>query len=347
MSKSLYDSSEDLALGLRLMEEQYPHILVMQIAVIQGGGIKTIWKMDTSEGVLCLKRIRKSIPVVEFTSAVQVFLANKGALVARIVPTKEDERYFVHEGYGLILYRWIEGSDLDMERFADHLEHGLRGLGRFHLQTAGFVPPEGYEVYDRMGVWPDHYARMLKDLRKWKQAAEEKPSDFNTVFLSVIDEVIGLGELAFSLLESSCYSNWVAEIGEHGYMCHQDYGKGNALLTEQGVYVLDLDNLAYDIPLRDVRKLIAKRMEELGAWDAAELSHGVSVYRAEFPLTEEQLRILYIDLLFPHHFHGIGKNVFNKGKAAEIKKLRQSYSIETAKLPLLHLVLNIKNGVDS
>jgi spore coat protein I len=37
-------------------------------------------------------------------------------------------------------------------------------------------------------------------------------------------------------------------------LCHQDYGKGNALLTDEGVMVIDLDNVSFDLPARDLRK---------------------------------------------------------------------------------------------
>jgi hypothetical protein len=46
-------------------------------------------------------------------------------------------------------------------------------------------------------------------------------------------------------------------------------------------------------------------------------------------------RILYIDLLFPHHFHGTCKNVFNKGKPGELNKMNQIYQMETAKLRMI------------
>jgi len=344
-----YDSAPDVALGLRLMAEHYPRIRTTAAEVIQGGGIKTLWKLETSEGVLCLKRIRKSIPIVEFTTAAQMYLWKNGALVAEIIPTKTGKLYFVHEGYGLVLYRWIEGTDLEMEEHEEHLAEGLAGLGRFQRLTRGFVPPQGGETYDRMGVWPTHYAGMVAELKAWKQAASSvaDPDEFSSLFLTGVDRAIRWGELAARLLERSCYARWVAEIGEYGYMCHQDYGKGNALMTERGVYVLDLDNLAYDIPLRDVRKLIAKRMEKLGACGADELDRWVRVYTEQLPLTPEQLQILYIDLLFPHHYYSICKNVFAKGKPCEANKLLKSMQFEEGKLPVLERLLqaSLERGV--
>lgn len=336
------EALKDLELGRQLMGENYPHLDILDIAVIQGGGIKTIWKVETSDGTVCLKRIRKSIPVVKFTTAAQDYLYKKGALVAGIIPTKSNDLYFVHEGYALVLYRWIEGTDLDMEEVAEHLDTGLKGLAQFHKNTVGFVPPQDCTTYDRMGIWPDHFEKMLQEMKQWKVESETKNTPFHQMYVQMSDEIFQMAEQSIQMLKESCYSDWVKEIGKYGYMCHQDYGKGNALETNTGVYVLDLDNLAYDIPLRDVRKLISKRMNELGTWNLAEVERLIDCYTSILPLTPEQRKIIYIDLLFPHKFYGYVKSPFKKGELGEEKKLQKTYKIEADKMPVLRQALNLK-----
>lgn len=332
----------DLELGKHLMAENYPHVEMLGIEVIQDGGIKTIWKIETSTGPVCLKRIRKSIPIVKFTTAAQAYLSNKGALVADIIPTKENELFFIHEGHPLVLYSWINGSDLEMEEVEEHTFAGLKGLAQFHKDSVGFVSPKDCETYNRMGVWPDHYKKMLEEMKQWKIDAANQTNPFNQAYLNMVDEMLEMADLAFQLLQASCYSEWVKEIGEYGYMCHQDYGKGNALQTEKGVYVLDLDNLTYDIPIRDVRKLITKRLEEIESWVLADLECLISCYESVLPLTAEQRKIIYIDMLFPHNFYGCVKNPFKKGKVGEEKKISKNHQIEMYKLPALYQVLGIK-----
>lgn len=332
----------DLKLGKQLMANNYPHLRVHDMEVIQGGDIKTIWKAETSAGTVCLKRLRKSIPIVKFTTEAQAYLYNKGALVAGIIPTKEDGLFFVHEGYGLALYNWIDGSDLDMEENPEHLDAGLKGLAQFHKDSVGFVPPANSQTYNRMGVWPDHFEKMLKEINQWKTESENKNTAFHLAYLKIVDEMSAMAEQSIKLLKNSCYSEWVQEIGEYGYLCHQDYGKGNALQTKKGVYVLDLDNLAYDIPLRDVRKLINDRMEEQGHWDFAEVEHLISCYESIFPLNSDQRKIIYIDLLFPHKFYGYVKKAFKKSGNGEEKKLLRNYQIEIGKMHVLKQVLKIK-----
>ena len=332
---------ELIELGAELIAEHYPDIGVHRIDVIQDGGIKTVWKVETSKGFLILKRLRKPLPIVKFTTAAQAYLSAKGALVAAIIPTKENRLYFVHEQHALVLYVWIDGTDLAMDENEEHLEAAMKGIAQFHRDTVGFVPPDDCETYDRMGGWPSRYEKMCAELTEWKAMADLRNSAFCQAYSATAAEMIALARQAMALLKASCYSEWVGTIGPYGYMCHQDYGKGNALQTGAGVYVLDLDNLAYDIPLRDVRKLITKRMDHLERWDGPELRRLIGSYTSVLPLTEDQIRVLYIDLLFPHHYYGYVKNPFKKGEAGEVKKLMESYREEKEKLSLLDELLAI------
>lgn len=334
-------NQELIELGMKLMKENYPHLVVLKINVIQGSGIKTVWKLETSMGTVCLKRIRKSLPIVKFTTAAQAYLSAKGALVASIVPTKEGQLYFVHEGYALVLYTWIEGKDLVMDQDWEHLCTALKGIAQFHLDSVGFVPPKDCEVYDRMGVWPSHYAKMCEELTEWKGQAEQKNTMFHQAYVKTAAEIIPLAKQAIQLLRASCYTEWVNSIGKYGYLCHQDYGKGNALKTEAGVYILDLDNLAYDIPLRDVRKLIVKWMDQMESWNARQLEDLIDCYTSILPLSDEQKRVLYIDLLYPHKYYGYAKSPFKKGEAGEVKKIMESYQAEKMKLRILTKLLQI------
>lgn len=330
-----------LELGKRLMAEHYPDIAVRHIIVIQEGGIKTIWKLETSIGTVCLKRIRKTIPIVKFTTAAQAYLAAKGALVASIVPTKEDQLFFVHEEYALVLYEWIEGKDMEMDKEWEHLLSAVKGIAQFHQDSVGFIPPLDCETYDRMGVWPSHYAKMCEEMTQWKALADQKSTVFHQAYSQTAGEMIPLAHQAIALLQASDYSEWVTSIGKHGYLCHQDYGKGNALQTDCGVYILDLDNLTYDIPLRDVRKLITKRMEKMEQWNVQELEEIIDCYSSVLPLSKAQRSILYIDLLYPHKFYGYVKNPFKKKEAGEVKKLMESYQMELEKLPIIKKLLEI------
>lgn len=127
----------------------------------------------------------------------------------------------MHEGYALVLYSWIEGTDLDMAKNQEHLDIGLKGLAQFHKDTVGFVPSPDCKTYNRMGVWPANFEKMLEELKQWKIESEKQNTAFHQAYLNKADEIINMATQSIQLLKRSCYYEWVQKIGENGYMRHQ------------------------------------------------------------------------------------------------------------------------------
>ena len=126
-------------------------------------------------------------------------------------------------------------------------------------------------------------------------------------------------------LQKSSYGDLTDIAFERSALCHQDYGEGNAILKEDTVYILDLDGITYDLPVRDLRKIIGKRMEKLGRWDKKLIEDIMLWYEKNNKLSSEEKNLLKIDLLFPHRFFGTVKNLFKKNKVlapGEITRIR-------------------------
>lgn len=305
------------------------------IKVIQGGGIKTVWKINTPETVLCLKRLRQTPDHALFTINAQHYMASRGARVPAICLAQNGSLYVLLDNQIFVLYKWIQGKNLYLDNQAD-LEQALYGIAVFHRDSAGYLPPDNCQVSSKLGRWPHYYNSLLNRLREWKQTAGASAQQpLSRVFLANVDHSIMLGEKALAMLEQSCYSDWVTEIERQKNLCHQDYGDGNALLTPEGVYVIDLDGVTYDLPVRDLRKIINKRMVTIGRWDKELLQSIVNWYCQINPLTKEQLQVLYIDLLFPHEFHDTAKNPYRKNKPINPAKLAKAAKHEQAKDEIL------------
>ncbi len=61
---------------------------MFNMKVMQRGDFKTIWKIEPSKGTVCLKLIRISIHIAEFTTVTLDFLFSKGSLIAGTIPTE-------------------------------------------------------------------------------------------------------------------------------------------------------------------------------------------------------------------------------------------------------------------
>lgn len=304
------------------------------IKLIQGEGMKVVWYLETASGPLCLKRLRHPLEKMRFSIAAQSYLAKHGAKVAPIIPTARGEDFVEWQGQVFVMYKWITGRRMVMGTRAD-LETGIKGIATFHRATAGFKPPK-CKISSKLGSWPEYYQSISKRLQEWRQVAAKHPKvKGHQVYLQSVPTALGLIEEAQKRLEASDYWKWSKELEKTKCLCHQDYGDGNALITTDGVCVLDLDNLTFDLPIRDLRKIIVKRMVERGQWDRQFLLEMVHWYDQANPLTAEQKQVLYIDLLFPHEFHSVVKNYYLKNEKIDASEIKEITELEVNKKKVL------------
>ena len=295
-----------------------------QVRLVQGGSIKTVWQVTAGSQALCLKRLRHTRDRALFSVGAQAFMAGRGAAVSPVLPAPDGEIMVEHEGYNFVLYQWLQGRGLVLSRKED-LAHGVRGLAAFHRDSAGYQPLAGARVSSKFGRLGNYYASVTKRLLLWQEQALEQGQ--NTVAQAYLEEVkpaLELASRAMTLLEQSCYSAWIEQFTGRAGLCHQDFGEGNVLLGDDRVYILDLDGVTFDLPVRDLRKLLLKQMSSRGKWDESLLHDVLGWYGEVYPLDPAQVQVLFVDLLFPHELHDNAKNYFKKGKNIKAAEIRQA-----------------------
>ncbi|AUG57407.1 MAG TPA: CotS family spore coat protein [Ruminiclostridium sp.] len=330
-------------LAKRVLKEY--NIIAGEINIVQSGNIKTVWKVKTNNNLFCLKRLKHTYDAYDkalFSVNAQNYIKKSGGNVPGIIKDKNNNLIVKTDGQLFVLYEWLYGKDLNFNNLND-LEKAITGLAKFHVYSKGYVPPADSKISTKLGKRPGQYASMRKKIVSWKSIAKEKQeiSSYNT-FLKYCDDIAKLSDKALELLESSYYKQLTSEKSDSIVLCHQDYGKGNALLTQDGVYVIDLDGVTFDIPCRDLRKIIGKTSENRGQWDKSIVLDILKWYSKVNPLTPEEMKILFIDLLYPHWFYGIVKNIFKNNKVENSGKIEKIAKLELSKVPLLESL--IKRG---
>ncbi len=305
------------------------------LTLIQGGTIKTVWKLNTQGKKLCLKRLNKPYEKALFSVNAQIFIKESGGRVPGIILSKAGEPIVKYNEELFVLYEWIDGKDMNFDEAGDLLG-AVAGLASFHIASKGYIPPPGAQVSTKLGKWPSQYKSMQKKLTSWKEEAGKFPdqSQYKS-YLKYVDSMISLAAQAHERLLQSNYEAYSKEGSPHIVLCHQDYGKGNCLSTPEGVFVLDLDGVTYDLPARDLRKIIGKNAENKGHWQAKSIDEIISRYSEINPMNEKEIEILYTDLLFPHWFFGLVKNKFQKGKSIKPSEIEKIAKLEESKALLI------------
>ncbi|GAE88046.1 CotS family spore coat protein [Acetivibrio straminisolvens] len=305
------------------------------ISVVQSASIKTVWKIKTRDRDLCLKRLKQTLDKARFSVNAQDFIYNSGGNVPGIIRDKEGNLIHSFNDQLFVVYEWLYGRDLSFGN-PDDLKAALHGLAKFHIASKGYVAPENAKVSSKLNKWPEHYKSMADNLSSWKEASMEKPASASiSSYLKYVDDMLDICHRAIELLNGSKYTELTDKDSKTIVLCHQDYGKGNALLTDNGVYVIDLDGVTWDHPGRDLRKIIGKLSENRGSWSLDEIEKILDWYSEINPLSPADRELIYIDLMYPHWFFGLVKNIFKNNKNESASKIEKIARLENSKVPLL------------
>jgi spore coat protein I len=315
-------------------------VTVDRYEVIQGGQMALVWKLYTDRGPICLKRIHRPEKKALFSIHAQDYLAKKGARVPGIIPNKNQELYTKHGPFLFVVYDWIEGRTFELT-VSEDLEWMMKGLAEFHLLSVGYKQPPGVPVFSKLGRWPNHYIKRCQQMESWKNAAKKYPEDpFSQLYLSEIDYFIEEGRDTLRKLLNSEYVSWANSIKHSPNLCHQDYGTGNSLLgNDEQIWVIDLDTVSFDLPIRDLRKMIIPLLDTTGAWDQATFELMVNAYDSVSPLTSNQKKIMFIDMLFPYELYDIIRERYVRKTPLLVQELADAFEYERIKSKALNALI--------
>lgn len=309
-----------------------------------------IWKIETSEGPKGLKLLHRRPSRSIFSLGAQDYLVNvQNARVPAIVNTKTGQKCVQAGGKIWFVAEWIES----LTPATNDLEGAKQlcyGLGEFHRLSKGYVPPRNAEVSSRLFRWHRNYKKTvlkLDWLRNIAKAYDEMPA--STSLLKVVDFVENQAKLVEENLQNSKYGELTKYGNEYWGLVHQDYGWSNGQLGTGGVWIIDLDGVSYDIPIRDLRKLVAGMMLDLGGWDVDWARQMIGAYHEANPISEDLYDLLIIDFSFPNEFYRNLKEIIydpelflNEGTSELIEEIMRS---EATKWPALQEIKNDWKGV--
>lgn len=269
-----------------------------------------IWRIETNHGPRSLKVLHRTPERSMFSVGAQEYVVKRGARVPGIILTKDGRNSVVAGGKLWIVTDWIDTltpvAKIDLEG-AQTLVHGL---GEFHQWTKGYVPPLEAGKSSRIFKWESQYQKIMTKLGWFRHIAKAYPGTAASSHLqSVLDTFETQAKEIFARFQASAYQKMIRKGEAHWGLAHQDYGWSNGQMGPGGIWVIDLDGVAYDLPIRDLRKIITSTMDDMGAWDLAWIRGVINAYHRANPLDRETFELLWIDMAFPNEFYKHVKEV--------------------------------------
>lgn len=279
-------------------------VKTMQVVTTKPDKGGSIWKIETDKGPKSLKLLHRRPTRSLFSLGAQEYLVDvKQARVPPIYKTKTGQNYVEAGGKLWFVAEWIE----PLQPVTKDLEGAKQlcyALGEFHRLSKDYVPPPNAEIASRLYKWPKSYKKII-DKMDWFRHIGNAYRDFpaSAPLLAVVEHFEVQAKESYRRLEESKYSNLIQHGNHFWGLVHQDYGWSNGQMGAEGMWIIDLDGVAFDIPIRDLRKLISGTMDDLKQWDATWVREMILAYHEANPITSEVYDLLMIDFSLPNEFY--------------------------------------------
>ncbi|MEK3988806.1 CotS family spore coat protein [Robertmurraya sp. FSL R5-0851] len=269
-----------------------------------------IWKIETNHGPRSIKVLHRQPTRSLFSIGAQVYVVQQGARVPALIPTKDNSQYVEAGGKAWIVTDWVtpleQVTKIDLEGAAPL----CYGLGEFHRHTKGYIPPKGAAKSSRLYRWDQYYEKMIQKIGWFRDIALAYPETVASPhLLSVVDKFELQALDMFKRFKDSAYRKMIAKGEANWGLAHQDYGWSNGQQGPGGIWVIDLDGVSYDLPIRDLRKIITSTMDDMGTWDLEWIRGVIDAYHQANPIDQETFELLWIDMAFPNEFYKHVKEV--------------------------------------
>jgi spore coat protein I len=320
-------------LGTKVLLEY--NITPQDLQTLQSKGLKTLWKFTYKGTTLCLKRLKHLMEEAIFSVNAQIYILNNGGKVPKIYPNSKGSHITQFNEQLFVLYSWVDGRDMNLENPKD-LALALQALSKFHIDSIGYEPPSTAIISSKLGKWPTQYESMKNRMLKIKELCIQTPNNPSySTYVKHVDPIIEICNKTINLINNSAYSALCSIDQKESCLCHQDFGTGNVMLSKEGPTVIDLDGVTYDLPIRDLRKIIGKRMMKFQDFNIDTVKSILKYYETNNTLSLEQKKVLTIDLMFPHWFFGLVKTLHKNPKQIGSDKISATSKFEQNKFSIL------------
>jgi spore coat-associated protein S len=303
---------------------------------------KAVWWINTTDGDKVLKKHSCSSQTLEFILAAVEHLQRGNVNLSKVIKTKDNASYIKGSKGCYVLSNAIIGT-VPNEDKPQELKMILEALATFHSASKNFVPPIGSKVRVHLGFQKEEFETQMLKLKSFYdiEASKPKHSEFGQIILDSFPYFYKRMQLAIDENQKSNYARWCHEAKDTNCLCHQDFTASNLVLTSsKKVFVLDIDSITVDLPIRDIRKLLNKIMKKRGQWDLKLAAQMLQWYNAVNPLQRWQWQVLKETLTFPHLFVGIMSKYYeqretNWPESRYIERLKGMIKAEKSIEPIL------------
>jgi len=248
-------------------------------------------------------------------------------------------------GCQYIMKNWFWGEECNLLDLSQ-VEAASANLARLHRLLTGLDFSQEQIAHNVSPDLASTFEKRNRELKRVKAYIREKrqKNEFELCYLTYYDDFYEQGLLALKLLTSSCYDKLVEEAISKRQVCHGNYTYHNIIMLKnkleaitktyippgwinrqpvtinelgggnEAIATTNFEKAFIGLQVFDLYQFIRKVMEK-NDWDSSFGNCIIDAYDRIRPLSREELRILYILLLYPEKFWKITNYYYNSKKS--------------------------------
>ncbi|MBU3179895.1 CotS family spore coat protein [Clostridium psychrophilum] len=312
--------------------------------------IKNVCKIDTENGMYCLKIINYEFKHFLFIVGVIEHLQSNGfENIPEIIPTKYKKKYISFENKYAYLTPWVEARQCDYDNPED-IKLCTAKLAELHKKSLNFKVTPNMKPRIAWLKWIETFKTRENEILDFKRRINEKShkTDFDNNYLNIMQ-----GELARSdkSIDNLCKSDYIDKMKEeikHKGFCHHDYAHHNVLMEKGGaISIIDFDYCILDTHLHDLSSLLIRRMKN-GKWSIENALSIMDEYDVTNLIYKSDIEVMAAFMEFPQEYWQIGIQYYwekkNWGEEFFLKKLEKMQEDVADKQNFIEEFRKIKYG---
>ncbi len=271
--------------------------------------IKNVYKIESIDNSkFCLKVISYSYPHFYFIISAIEHLKNRNYKnILEIIINKENKNYIAFKDKFAYLTKWVDSRQANYDNPID-LEKATINLAKLHKCSEGFSINSEMRPRIYWGNWIKNFETRGKEILDFKNRIYQKAykSDFDLLYLTIINEELKKVEDSIINLKRSKYQELMCkEIMRRGF-CHHDYAHHNVLFdSSNNIRIIDFDYCILDTHLHDLGSLCIRVMKD-GKWDFSKFEKIINDYSEIKEVEKEEIKILKYFFMFPQGYWQLG-----------------------------------------
>ncbi|MCB2293140.1 CotS family spore coat protein [Clostridium algoriphilum] len=312
--------------------------------------IKNVCKIESKEGMYCLKIINYEFKHFLFIVGVIEHLQNNGFQnIPKIIPTKCNEKYIKLENKYAYLTPWVDARECDYDN-PEEIKLCSSKLAQLHIKSLNFKVKPDMKPRIAWLKWIETFRTRENEILDFKRRISEKENKttFDNNYLKIMQDEFARGNRSIDNLCKSKYIDKMKEEIKHRGFCHHDYAHHNVLMEKGGgISIIDFDYCILDTHLHDLSSLLIRRMKN-GKWSLENALTIMDEYDATNLIYRSDIEVMAAFMEFPQEYWQIGIQYYwekkNWGEEFFLKKLEKMQEDIVEKQIFIEQFRKIKYG---